>query len=468
MFNHTNPFFFWKQWQSVPTLPPHLPRLILANRYHPPYVRQCELSQHIANQLCLLDWEQLPHSLSLNRQGERSIPLAAYICSYLLKIDQQLSSFGKLRYFLRTHPALLWLFGFPLPSPSSLPDALTIEAILPSQQHFARKLTRLPNALLHSLLDSEVAWLREMCGESFGETVSFDTKHILAWVKENNPKAFIKEDRFDKTVQPTGDTDCKLGCKRQRNQVTPTKEGTPATKQVRVGEFYWGYASGVVATKVPNVGEFVLAELTQTFDKSDPSYFFPLMNQVEQRLERRPRFGTGDAAFDAFYVYDYFHAAEPSGFAAVPLRDTKAIRSFSEDGLPLCEASLPFHQKSSFVNRTSLVQHRRGRYGCPLLLPEPSAESCPVQHKKWDKGGCTLVMPIADGARIRYQLDRKSPQFERIYAQRTAVERIFSQATALGIERPKLRNRLAITNINTLTYILINLRMMNRLQQSAG
>lgn len=66
------------------------------------------------------------------------------------------------------------------------------------------------------------------------------------------------------------------------------------------------------------------------------------------------------------------------------------------------------------------------------------------------------------GARIRYQLDRESDRYQQVYNQRTAVERIFSQAVALGIERPKLRNQLAIANMNTLTYILINLRAMHR------
>ena len=71
-------------------------------------------------------------------------------------------------------------------------------------------------------------------------------------------------------------------------------------------------------------------------------------------------------------------------------------------------------------------------------------------------------MPTAKGARIRYQIDRDSDRFKQIYDQRTAVERIFSQAVALGIERPKLRNRHAIANLNTLTYILINLRAVRR------
>ncbi len=72
-------------------------------------------------------------------------------------------------------------------------------------------------------------------------------------------------------------------------------------------------------------------------------------------------------------------------------------------------------------------------------------------------------MPAVVGARIRHELDRESETYKAVYRQRTAVERIFSQAVALGIERPKLRNQLAIANQNTLTYILINLRGMKRL-----
>ena len=467
MKNLTSYFPFWKRSVADSSLPPHLPRLLLASEDHPRYVRQCQLTQAMCRRLRLLDWEQLPHSLSLNRQGEKSIPLAAYIGAYLLKIEQNLTSFGKLRYFLRTHPALMWAMGYPLPDSHHIPDALTIEACLPSANHFARRLSRLPNEVLHCFLDGQVSWLQERCGETFGEVVSLDTKHILAWVKENNPKAFIKEGRFDKDQQPAGDPDCKLGCKRRHNQQTPTKEGQPAshTAVSKVGEYYWGYASGVVATKLPSIGEVILAEYTQTFDHSDLSYFFPLMSQVEQRLQRRPRYGTADAAFDAFYVHDYFHNEAHDGFAAVPLRQMNATRHFDSDGRPLCAAELPFHLKGTFTNRTSLVQHQRGRYGCPLLLPKPTGETCPIEHVKWAKGGCSLVMPTAVGARLRYQLDRESEQYKAIYNQRTAVERIFSQATALGIERPKLRNRSAIANYNTLIYLLINLRVMQQLAE---
>ena len=63
---------------------------------------------------------------------------------------------------------------------------------------------------------------------------------------------------------------------------------------------------------------------------------------------------------------------------------------------------------------------------------------------------------------IREPLDE--PTVNRYYKQRTATERINSQAKALGIERPHIRNGKAIANLNTLIYILINLRLLQRIR----
>jgi len=75
-------------------------------------------------------------------------------------------------------------------------------------------------------------------------------------------------------------------------------------------------------------------------------------------------------------------------------------------------------------------------------------------------------MPTSPGARLRYTLDRESQVYKDVYKQRTAVERINSQAYAFGIERPHIRNGAAITNLNTLIYTLINLRLYQRLRQN--
>jgi len=152
--------------------------------------------------------------------------------------------------------------------------------------------------------------------------------------------------------------------------------------------------------------------------------------------------------------------------AAVPLseRGGHDKRRFDPTGLPLCNAGLAMPLKSTFICKTTLVEHERGRYACPLFFPQLTDQPCPGDDPHWSKAGCLLTMPTCLGARLRYQIDRDSPLFKDIYNQRTATERINSQAVELGIERPKLRNGPAIANQNTLLYVLINLRALQRVR----
>ena len=63
---------------------------------------------------------------------------------------------------------------------------------------------------------------------------------------------------------------------------------------------------------------------------------------------------------------------------------------------------------------------------------------------------------------MRVKLDRESDEYKQLYKLHTASERINSQAKALGIERPKVRNGYSVGNLNTLTYIVINARALQR------
>jgi hypothetical protein len=170
----------------------------------------------------------------------------------------------------------------------------------------------------------------------------------------------------------------------------------------------------VVATRLPDGTEVVLAERTRPFNQSDPSYFHPLMAMVEARLGRKPRFGTWDAAYDAPYVHDYFHQA--GGFAAVPFNPGKkgADRTFAPDGTPLCAAELPMTIQFSYQHRSGLVPHVREKYRCPLLFPTASGESCPIADAHWDKGGCTTTIAAGAGARLRHQLDRDGDEYKQL------------------------------------------------------
>jgi hypothetical protein len=473
---------------SIGRARPHLERLAQPDAVLPEFVAADPVARKYLDLLGPLDWAHFPERPTQHPwPGPTPAPRAPYVAAFLVKLNEGLRSMGHLRRYLLEHPALVWLLGFPLVPDPTAAHGFAVERSVPSRRQLGRVLRELDPAAAQFLLTATVQLIVAELppAGTFGDVVSGDTKHILAWVKENNPKAYVSN-RYDKTQQPRGDPNCKLGCKKRRNQgeangdpattpqpaaaasssATPTTNPAPAS-HVTVGEFHWGYASGIIATKVPAWGEFVLAELTQTFDKSDPSYFFPLMQQVEQRLGRRPRYGAFDAAFDAFYVHQYFH--EAGGFAAVPLVEKGGYqsRAFSREGLPLCTAGLPMPLKFAFTDRTStLVTHERGKYVCSLRHPQAAPEAvCPANHKSWPKGGCTAMMPTCPGARLRYQLDRTSAAYKAIYNQRTADERINSQALALGIERPCLRRHSAIANQNTLIYVLINLRALQRIRQ---
>ena len=444
----------------------------------PAFVQQSSLAVRYVRLLGQLDWAHFPERDLHTHWTHAPVPYAPFVAACLVKLDQHLPYLSSVRQFLVDNPALLWVLGFPLTEAADTPWGFDAERSLPTVRHFTRLLRHLPNDALQFLLTNSVQLLQaELAakGHILGHCISLDTKHILAWVKENNPKAYVS-DRFDKTQQPTGDPDCRLGCKRRHNQRATETESPPTPRAnpvpantLAVGEFYWGYGSGVVAAKVPDCGEFVLAEITQPFDQSDVSYFFPLMVLTEQRLGFRPPSGALDAAFDAFYVYDYFHQA--GGIAAVPFVARGAHpqqRQFAEDGTPLCAAGLPMTLKCRFVDRSAFLPHDAGRYACPLLHPHRTEQTCPIQHARWTKGGCTTTMPLSVGSRVRYILDRHSEDYLTVYKQRTATERINSQAVELGIERPKIRNGQAITNLNTLTYILINVRALQRLRLMAA
>jgi Transposase DDE domain len=477
--SHIAQLVLWSQTDWPPKKPAKRPSLHTFWRERsalPGFVRDCPVAMRSLDLLGPLDWDAVPERDLTRDWGQTIIPQTALLAAWLVGLNDGRGSASALHTYLIEHPALIWLLGFPLQPAPNTPLGFNAQASLTTPQHWTKLLRWLPNTAFHFLLaDSVGVILDELrgLGAPSPECVSLDTKHILAWVKENNPKTYVA-DRFNKARQPAGDPDCRLGCKRRTNQgARPTPTHNPVAPQTfKRGEYYWGYGSGLVVTKVPDWGEFVLAELTQPFDQGDVTYFFPLMQQTEDRLGYRPRIGTLDAAFDAWYIYAYFHREnDPTGgFAAVPFSEKGGYkaggRQFSPEGLPLCAAGLAMPLAFTYTDRTTcLVEHERGKYVCPLPRGRGGRVACPIRHANAKRGGCTAMMPTSIGARLRYTLDRQSEEYKAAYNQRTAVERINSQALGLGIERPHLRNQQAITNRNTLIYVLINLRFLQRLRQ---
>jgi len=254
---------FWRSLHTTalaePRPPLNLHTLWNAPDRLPTWVQGSPLVLRYLDLLGPLDWEHFPERDLTPRRGMPPVPFRPFVAACLVKLDQGIPYFSGLRRYLVDHPALTWTLGFPVTPSRNYDLRVAVEQALPTQRHFPRLLRKIPNEHLQYLLAATVRLLRTELSEvtpDFGKVVALDTKHILAWVRENNPRTYIK-DRFDKNRQPAADPDCRLGCKRKHNQrasaenapPTPTADPVPADT-LAVGEYYWGYASGIVTTKV--------------------------------------------------------------------------------------------------------------------------------------------------------------------------------------------------------------------------
>lgn len=399
----------------------------------------------------LLDWSvveqwQASRSVYCDTHGH---PITAYLKAFLIRIGQGMLYMTQLRSFLLTHPLLIIELGFQLHLDPTAPYGFDSQKTLPCRSWFSQKLRTLDPALLQGLLHATVRDLKDEI-PGLGEVVAFDVKHIYAWVKENNERVYVP-DRYDKTKTLVGDPDCTLGVKRSTNQEQP--DGSTKEKK----ELIWGYGSGVAAATVPGYGDVVLAEYTQPFNENDVTYFEPLYQQSVLALQQFPTHLTADAAFDAWYVYQ--KAALHHGIAAVPKNQHgHPLFERDADGTPRCP-------KGVRMTPVFHYHHPRGyralRFQCPLLLPVATGQTC--DHAQFVKGvGCKKDVNWEPGGLMRVQLDRSGPLYQAIYTQRTCCERINSQAKELGIERPKVRNRRSVANLNTLIYVVINVRNLDR------
>jgi hypothetical protein len=230
-------------------------------------------------------------------------------------------------------------------------------------------------------------------------------------------------------------------------------DGSKKEKKVSL----FGYGTGVAACTDPVYGDVVLAEYTLPFNEADVTYFRPLFQRAVVALDQFPIHIAADAAYDFWYVYET--VAHRQGIAAIPL-NTHGHEEVPRDpdGTPYCSKGLRMHPIFKFQHTNGFTAQR---FRCPLLFPQRTGETC--EHTQFAKGrGCVKDPNWEKGGLMRALLDRTSPLYKGVYNQRTACERINSRAKALGIEQPKVRNGRSVANLNTLTYLIINARALQK------
>ena len=165
----------------------------------------------------LFDWSVVAEpAIDPSRPGKRPHPQSAYVKAFLLKIEEGFATCTQLRRFLLAHPLLVLELGFRPKLNRDLPYGFDVGQTLPTARWLRKPQLALEQCVLQALLAATVRDLREEI-PGLGEVVAFDVTHIYAFVKENNPRAYVK-DRYDKHHQPRGDRDCKLGEKREHQQ----------------------------------------------------------------------------------------------------------------------------------------------------------------------------------------------------------------------------------------------------------
>ncbi len=424
----------------------------------------------------LLNWSVIPERDEQRAwPGSPPHPQRAYVKVLLIRINEHFEYTTRLRDFLVKHPALVIRMGFRPLLDETQPYGFDVERTVPCARHLRRKLLTLDNDLLQGLLGGTVHTLQAEIPEA-GDSVATDVKHLYAWVRENNPREHIPN-RFDPQRQPRGDSDCKLGVKESHNQgqavssnttlrvSSPSLESAESKdgRQKESKEYLWGYGTGLSVARHATYGEFVLAEQTRPFNLHDSQYYFPLMQQTRARLGHGPKRLSADAAFDAWYIYEDVY--DGGGKAFIPFNTHGlAYPTFGPHGQHLCADGREMVGLYPYYDRT------RGYHAevekCPLLFGEaPPDETCHIQHPQFIKGvGCVKYRNLEIGAQLRVALDRQSDEYDTAYNDRTAAERINSQAKAFGIERPKLRRIRSIRNQNTLIYLIINLKAIQRVR----
>jgi hypothetical protein len=423
----------------------------------------------------LLDWSVIPErDESHPWPGTPPHPQRAYVKALLVKINEHLEYTTRLRRFLVKHPALVLSLGFRPVEDTTQPFGFAVEQTVPCDRHLRRKLQTFDNTWLQHLLAGTVTTLKDEIPDA-GDSVAMDVKHIYAWVRENNLREHIPH-RFDPARQPHGDPNCKLGVKESHNQghavapapapapevtvSSPPAHPSPAADQK---EYLGGYGTGLSVSRHPIQGEWVIAEETRTFDQHDSRYFFSLMAQTETRIGHGPKRFTADAAFDAWYIYEHIHNTGGKAYIAFNSHGF-AYPTFGPNGHPLCADGREMIGQYQYYDATRGYHAEVNK--CPVLCGAgASTETCRVQHPQFVKGiGCVKYRNLELGAQLRIQLDRQSDEYDLAFDDRTAAERINSQAKALGIERPRLRRMSGICNQNTLVYIVINLKAIQRVR----
>lgn len=176
---------WWRSPSAVPLERPSLSQLAQNEAALPAFVRHCRVAMKYLRLLGDLKWDAYAFPERPTDRawpGPKPAPRAPFVAAFLVKVDQEHKYMSHLREYLVEHPALVWVLGFELEPSDAYPWGFDADASLPCRRQFGRVLRTLSNDALQFLLDGTVQLLVEALPDDvhFGDSISLDTKHIIA------------------------------------------------------------------------------------------------------------------------------------------------------------------------------------------------------------------------------------------------------------------------------------------------
>jgi IS5 family transposase len=341
-----------------------------------------------------LDLEPLLQRLDRRRgRGRRGYSLRMLLQAVIAAWVYNLHSMAELRRELLRNGSLRILVGIQSAGGVPSEDALS--------RFFARLATK--GEEVDKLHATVIGQIRELNPE-LGKHVAIDSTAIKAWANGNRS-------------QPA-DPDASWGCKGHKEK----------------GESAWwfGYKEHLA---VDTKAELVLAYQTTTASASDAKNLKPLLEKLDGLLPA----GLLEAVMaDAQYDSQENYAAVWAG-RALPIidfndRGWEPPPGYTQEGCPLCDCGLPMR----FLGRDrSYLKYGSGD-GC----------QCRDGHliRRWR---------IDENPRLHPPLPRHTPKWERLYKERTAVERVNSRGKEHGRWRSLKHRGLAKAHLHCALTMLV-------------
>jgi len=446
------------------------------------FIKNIDQDDRIFMLLSSIDVQPIIEAFPVKQLGRRPYPRPAIFRALVLQKVLQLGSVEALVACLKYSPQLLHWCGF-----NYLRDK-------PSSTVFHKFVGELKERLGLQIVDEIAMGMMERLAPSAisHSMVILDSSDIPA--KEAPPKK--KKNSDDKKSKPDNQveegscsnditspdittTENKDSCRGDRNsgnedemeKISPLGSAWGhRTASEEETEIYYGYKYHA-ANVLTDLGVLPLAGIVAPANVSDQEMAEWLMREACRRHEAlfgfRPAYYLEDAGYDALRFYNI--ARELKGQAIINLnkRNQKAPPDgFNEKGTPLCAAGHAMVYWGADRKQDTI------KFRCPKAAGKKV--DCQHQCNCYGSYGPVVRLHMADNPRLYTCPARESDKWQKIYNNRSSIERWYSvlkehlgfaHMTRRGIHKASVDAMLSV--IAFLAGTMAQVRMRNRLQQAA-